>query len=150
MFYLSLNNMEFDACHGVLPEEKETPQKYIVDVRIETDQIIEAASTDNICDALNYVGVYKIVHDVMMKKQWNLIETIAMKICTEIVENYETIICVDTRITKVNPPIEGFSGNITCEYSVFGAAKEDDGFYDLENDFEYEDQDGNIISFPRL
>ena len=143
--------MEFDACHGVLPEEKTTPQKFIVDVRIETDQIIAAASTDNINDALNYVGVYEIIHDIMMNKQWNLIETIAMKISTAIVEKYETIICVDTRITKVNPPIEGFTGNIMCEYSVFGAERdEDDGFYDLASEFEYEDQDGNIISFPRL
>ena len=151
MFYLSLNNMEFEACHGVLPEEKETPQKFIIDVRIETDQIVTAASTDNIDDALNYVGVFETVQDIMMNHQWNLIETIAMKICTALVEKYEMVICVDARVTKVNPPIEGFTGNIMCEYSVFGAAKDDDdAFYNLESEFEYEDQDGNIISFPRL
>jgi len=143
--------MEFMTCHGILAEEKVTPQKFIVDVRIETDQIVTAASTDNINDALNYVGVYEIIHDIMMNKQWDLIETIAMKISTTVVEKYETIISIDTKVTKVNPPIEGFSGTVSCEYSAFGAESEEDEFiYDLEDEFEYEDHDGNIISFPRL
>ena len=142
--------MEFDTCRGVLPEEKVTPQKFVVDVRVETDKIVAAANSDNIDDALNYVGVYEIIHDIMMNQQWDLIETVAMMISTAVVEKYEGIICVDTRVTKMNPPIEGFTGSISCEYSVFGVEREGDDFYDLDNEFEYEDQDGNIISFPRI
>ena len=149
MFYLSFNNMEFMACHGVLPEEKETPQKFTVDIRIETDQIITAASTDNIEDAINYVALYKRIHNIMMNNSWNLIETIAMKISTMIVEGYEEVIRADVRVTKENPPIEGFSGSISCEYSAFGGAS-DGEFYDLDSGFEYEDDAGNIISLPRL
>jgi len=141
--------MEFEACHGVLPEEKKTPQKFTVDLRIETDQIIEAATTDNIEDALNYVGVFKIVRDIMMKKHCNLIETLAMKISTGLVEKYDEIICADVRVTKINPPIEGFSGSISCEYSAYGAGAEGE-FYDLDSEYEYEDEGGNLISFPRL
>ena len=120
MFYLNLNNLEFMSCHGVLPEEKTTPQKFIVDVKIETDQIISAAQTDNINDALNYVGIYALITDIMTNQQYDLIETIAMKISTGIVEKYESVISVDTKVTKVNPPIEGFTGTVSCEYSAFG------------------------------
>ena len=121
MFYLNMNNMEFMACHGVLSEEKETPQKFIVDVRIETDQIVAAANTDNIDDTLNYVDIYKIIHDIMMNKQYDLIETIAMKISTTVTRRYKSVISIDTKITKVNPPIEGFTGTVSCEYSAFGS-----------------------------
>ena len=121
MFYLNLNNIEFMACHGVLPEEKVTPQKFIVDIRIETDQIVEAARTDNIEYTLNYVDVYEMVNNIMTNQQYDLIETIAMKISTVIVENYGSVISVDTKVTKVNPPIEGFIGTVSCEYTAFGS-----------------------------
>jgi len=121
MFFINLNDMEFMAKHGVLESEKATPQKFLVDVRIETDQIITAASTDNINDALNYVEVYEIIHDIMMNQKYDLIETIAMKISTAVVEKYDSVICVDVKVTKVNPPIEGFLGRVSCEYSAFGS-----------------------------
>jgi len=121
MFYLNLNNIEFMACHGVLAEEKITPQKFIVDIRIETDQIVEAARTDNIEYTLNYVDVYEMVNNIMTNQQYDLIETIAMKISTVIVENYGSVISVDTKVTKVNPPIEGFIGTVSCEYTAFGS-----------------------------
>ena len=121
MFYLNLNNMEFMACHGVLAAEKVTPQKFIIDVKVETDQIISAANTDCISDALNYVGIHEIINQIMMDEQYDLIETIAMKISTAIVEKYGSVISVDTKVTKVNPPIEGFTGTISCEYSAFGS-----------------------------
>lgn len=121
MFYLNLNDMEFIACHGVLAEEKVTPQKFIIDVRIETDQIIAAAHTDHLDDALNYVGIYEIIKRIMMDEQYDLIETIAMKISTEIVEKYSSIISVDAKVTKEKPPIKDFTGTVSCEYSAFGS-----------------------------
>ena len=121
MFYLNLNDMEFMAKHGVLAEEKVTPQKFVVDVRVETDQVLSAATTDCIDDALNYVGVYEIVHDIMMNRQFDLIETISVKIAREIVVKYDTVISVDVKVTKVNPPIEGYTGTVSCEYIEYGS-----------------------------
>lgn len=155
MFFINLNNVEFMAKHGVLESEKVTPQKFIVDVKIETDQVAAAADTDRISDALNYADVYEIIHDIMMNEQYDLIETISMKISTRIVEKYESVICVDAKVTKVNPPIEGYTGTVSCEYTAFGDGHEEDEYvddyeYEDEDGFEYEDQDGNIISFPRF
>jgi len=121
MFYLNLNDMEFTACHGVLSEEKTTPQKFVVDAKIETDKIITAAKTDNIEDALNYVGIYEIIKHIMINEQYDLIETIAAKIATTVVKKYPFIISIDIKVTKVNPPIEGFTGTVSCEYTAFGS-----------------------------
>ena len=120
MFYLNLNDMKFMAKHGVLAEEKVTAQAFVVDVRIETDQIVTAATTDHINNALNYVGVYELVHDIMMNRQFDLIETIAATISQEIVEKYP-VIAADVKVTKVHPPIEGYTGTVSCEYLAFGA-----------------------------
>ena len=120
MFYINLNNLEFMACHGVLAEEKLTPQKFIVDVKIETDKIIEAAQTDDIKDALNYVEIYEIIREIMMENSYDLIETIAKEISENIISHDASCISVDTKVTKVNPPIEGFKGTVSCEYSAFG------------------------------
>jgi len=120
MFYLNLNDMEFVTCHGVLVEEKKTPQKFMVDVRIETDQVVSAAQTDHITDALNYADVFEIVRGIMMDNCYDLIETIAKEISEAIAQAYPNCICVDTKVMKVNPPIEGFNGTVSCEYVAFG------------------------------
>lgn len=121
MFYLNLNKMEFMACHGVLDYEKIEPQKFIVDLKIETDKVVSAASTDNIHDALNYVNVFELVRKIMMDEQYDLIETIAKQISERVLILDSTCISVDTKITKVNPPIHGFTGSVSCEYSAFGS-----------------------------
>lgn len=151
MFFINLNNVEFMAKHGVKASEKMEAQKFIVDVKIETDQVAVAAETDQISDALNYADVYAIIHNIMMNEQYDLIETIAMKISTIIVEKYESVICVDTKVTKVNPPIKGYTGTVSCEYTAFGTGQDEDDFlFNFKDGLEYEDPDGNIISFPRL
>ncbi|MCL1990773.1 MAG: dihydroneopterin aldolase [Defluviitaleaceae bacterium] len=121
MFYLNLNQMAFMAKHGVLASEKLTAQKFLVDVKIETDQIVTAAVTDHIDDALNYVAIYELIQDIMLNQQYDLIETIAMKIATTLVKTYPVVISVDTKVTKVNPPIDGFIGTVSCEYCAFGS-----------------------------
>jgi hypothetical protein len=74
-----------------------------------------------------------------------------MTITTRIVEKYESVICVDAKVTKVNPPIEGCTGHVSCEYTAFGSGHNTDDYIDeYEGEYEYEDQDGNILSFPRL
>ena len=143
--------MAFMACHGVLPEEKVTPQKFIVDVKIETHRVIKAAETDAINDALNYVSIYEMTENIMMNQQYDLIETIAMKIATKIVAQHEFVICANVKVTKVNPPIEGYNGTVSCEYDAFGNGFERDFFDEHDKDeLMYENQNRNIISFPRI
>ena len=120
MFYLNLNDMEFFARHGVLDEEKVTPQKFTVDVKIETDQIVTASESDDVNDALNYVGAYELISSIMLNESYNLIETIAKEIAHKLIKAYPMTLSVDVKVTKNNPPISGFTGTVSCEYSAFG------------------------------
>ena len=120
MFYLNLNKMEFMACHGALDEEKVQPQKFIVDLKIETDKIVHAGVTDDLNDTLNYVRVFELVRQIMMEEQYQLIETLAKQISERVLSLDSACMSVDTKVTKVHPPIHGFTGSVSCEYSVFG------------------------------
>jgi len=120
MYYINLNNLEFMACHGVLDFEKTTPQKFIVDVKIETDKVFHAAESDKITDALNYAEVYEVIKNIMMNEQYDLIESIAASIGETINIQFEEIDKVDVKVTKVNPPIKNFVGTVSCEYTAMG------------------------------
>ena len=121
MFYLNLNNMEFMACHGVLDYEKDEPQKFIIDLKIETDKVVSAALTDDINEALNYVSVFELVRKIMIDEQYDMIETIAKQISERVLTLDSSCISVDVKVTKANPPIHGFTGCVSCEYSAFGS-----------------------------
>jgi len=121
MFYLNLNNLEFMACHGVQDEEKTTPQKFIIDIKIETDTIIKAALTDKLEDCLDYVNVFELVRTIMMDEQYALLETLASQISNRIIQLDSSCISVETKVTKANPPIAGFTGMVSCDYLAFGS-----------------------------
>jgi len=123
MSYINLNNMKFVTCHGVLDAEKITPQEFTIDVKIATNAVEEAAKTDNINDALNYVTIFDLVYATMMDEQYDLIETIALTIAKKIVKNHEKAINAEVKVTKNNPPINGFTGTVSCIYTAFRCMK---------------------------
>ena len=115
--------MKFVTCHGVLDAEKITPQEFTIDVKIATNAVEEAAKTDNINDALNYVTIFDLVYATMMDEQYDLIETIALTIAKKIVKNHEKAINAEVKVTKNNPPINGFTGTVSCIYTAFRCMK---------------------------
>ena len=67
--------------HGVLPEEKEIDQEFILDIEVECDTR-EAARTDDLSRSVDYVtlaeGAARIVEDT----SFDLVETLADRIAT--------------------------------------------------------------------
>ena len=120
MFYIHLNDMAFTTCHGVLSHEKKTPQTFIVDVQIETDVVVQAGITDDVNDTINYADVYLHIQTIMNGEPVNLIETLAKKISDTLIANFCEAIAVTTKVTKVRPPIETFTGTVSCEYIAYG------------------------------
>ena len=117
MYYLDLQRMMFLTCHGVLPEEKITPQEFMIDVRIGTKAILKAATTDNIEDALNYAEVFEVVKGVVMDRMFDLIEALAAAIGDEILQIFECCDNVRIKVTKMTPPIPEFNGTVACTYT---------------------------------
>lgn len=89
--------------------------KFLVDLIIETDMTVPAAS-DNLKDAVNYQKAYDIVKSQMEKKS-HLLEHIAGRILDAIYSEMEGIGKVTVKVSKMNPPMGGKIGSVSVVMS---------------------------------
>jgi len=105
MGLIEIEGMEFYAYHGHFAEEQIVGNRFLVDLKIETD-CASAAVSDNIDDAVNYQTCYKIVKAEMQKKS-NLLEHIAGRILNSLSQNLSGIEKLSVKVSKMNPPMGG-------------------------------------------
>lgn len=102
---IRLQEAEFFAYHGVLPEEKEKGNIFHVTVSV-TIPTPEGAYTDNVADTLNYKDLYDVVAQQMMVPS-NLLEHVALRIRNAIMAQFPQIEHIEVSIAKKNPPVGG-------------------------------------------
>lgn len=95
----------FMACHGVLPEEKVTPQKFIVDLELYKDLKL-AGQTDNLTNTVSYDEVYHDVRKIVEENSFNLIESLAENIAEKILNKFP-ITSIKVTLYKPNAPVNG-------------------------------------------
>jgi dihydroneopterin aldolase len=105
MAYIRLMNMTFYGFHGVEAAERATGRRYEVDCEIETD-FARAAGSDHLDDTVNYVNIYHIVEEFLERHRYNLLETLASRLCAEI-KNHTKAAGVKIRVRKRIPPVPG-------------------------------------------
>lgn len=105
MGFIEIEGMEFYAYHGHYEEEQIVGNRFLIDLKIETD-CSKAAKSDNIEDAVNYQSAYKIIK-AEMKKKSNLIENIAGRIINALYDNLDNMKSVTVKLSKMNPPMGG-------------------------------------------
>ncbi len=105
---LVLQGIRVYGYHGVLPEEKVLGQAFIVDVTLFGD-FTRAAQTDLLEKALDYSLVHTLVNETVSQGSYNLIEALAGKLCTVLLEKLP-IDQVEVTVEKPNPPMAGFGG----------------------------------------
>ncbi len=96
-----LSEIQVSGRHGVLPEEHEKPQPFSVDVEIETN-IEEAAQTDGLDDTFDYRLAIEAVTNVVEKESHALLERMASRIATQILET-DKAEAVTVTVRKVEP-----------------------------------------------
>ncbi len=105
MGYIEIEGMEFYAYHGHYEEEQIVGNRFLVDLKIETN-CRKAAESDQIEDAVNYQTAYKIIKSEMQKKS-NLLENLAGRIVDALYENLDNMKSVSIKLSKMNPPMGG-------------------------------------------
>lgn len=110
---VSLKNMVFYGYHGVAEQEKELGGKYEVDLTLEFD-MEPAIHSDHLRDTINYEDVYQLVHDVVTKSKFYLIEALAGKIIKAVFGFYHPD-AVSVCLRKLNPPIKGVLDHVEVE-----------------------------------
>lgn len=103
--------LTFKGCHGVLPQEKKLPQKFIVDLELFLD-LSSAGIEDNLQKTVNYDEVYKQVKRIVENESYNLIEALAENIAASLLLRFP-LQCVDVTVYKPEAPVNG-------EFEYFG------------------------------
>ena len=106
MIDLELHGLELHAKHGVLPEEREQGQRFLVDLRL---GVPDAALTDRIEDAVDYREVAEVVREVSDGHTFALLEAFAAAVADALLERFP-LERVSVRVRKpdvrLDPPVE--------------------------------------------
>ncbi len=109
MITIRLEQLTFNAFHGVHEEEKILGNKYVVDCLLtfpEFEKVIES-----IDETINYIKVYEIIQSKMAIPT-ALLETVLMRIGLEIEEEFPQLKSIHLSIKKMHPPIMGMEGTV--------------------------------------
>lgn len=105
---LSLLGMRFEARHGVLPDEKVTPQPFEVDVILHAD--LEASSrSDRLGETVDYAAIFDLVRSIVLGPSVDLIERLAGEIARAVLAatEPELVDAVEVRVRKPDAPLDG-------------------------------------------
>ncbi len=106
MYIIHLHQLKFEACHGLYPEERQTPQWFELDVDIEADLPTVITLIEHTID---YAGIYKVIERRMQQPSM-LLETLASEIADAIHLFDYRVSRVDILLKKMKPPIPGMNG----------------------------------------
>jgi dihydroneopterin aldolase len=89
--------------HGVLPEERERPQPFEVNLELEID-LVTAGITDDLVDTVDYGAVCDAVRAVVANESYRLLERLATRIA-DVCRSDERVTGVVVEVRKLHPPV---------------------------------------------
>lgn len=103
--------MRFYAFHGCFEEERAIGTHFRVDAWIETDTE-KAQHSDKLDDTVNYLSVYQSIKKEMDQPS-KLLENVAERMASTILNLYPTVEKVRIKVSKLNPPLGGHLGAVS-------------------------------------
>lgn len=115
MDYIHIRDMQFYGYHGVMFEESVLGQRFKASVSIAVDTN-RASETDSVENTVSYVEIFNICKDIIEGQRYNLIETVADRIASKILSEFEnTVFGCRVEIVKPDPPIPGHYKEVAVE-----------------------------------
>lgn len=110
-----LNHLQFYANHGLLSEETALGQRFNIDVALYLD-LASAGKSDFMADSVSYADVYTVIEDIVVAEPpVKLLEHLAHKLATRILEQFSLVDEVMIKVTKPDPPIRGIYDSVAVE-----------------------------------
>lgn len=107
-----MHNMAFYGYHGVLKEEQVLGQKFFVDIELYLDTQ-EAGKKDDLSLSVSYADVYSLVKCIVEEEKFQLLEALAERITSRVLETFDLIDGLKVCIKKPEAPVPG-------QYDYFG------------------------------
>lgn len=121
MALIKLTGLEAAGTHGVLDFEHTEPQIFRVDIEMEVD-IAAAAAADDLTYTVNYAEVAEKALAVIQGEHCNLIETLAQRILTAILN--PAVESAQVTVHKPDAPISAAFQDVSVTASGFGPLRQ--------------------------
>ena len=106
--------MEFYGYHGVFSEETVLGQRFAVDLTVSLD-LKKAGVTDELEHSVNYGELYFVCKEIVEGKPYKLVEAVAEKITSTVLEKFLLVSEVTVKVIKPDPPIPGHYNSVAVE-----------------------------------
>lgn len=100
---IRITGLEVVTCHGVLPQEKELPQRFLADIAFDLDTRA-AGCTDDLTQSLSYADVAQAAERILRDGPVDLIETLAERIAEHVLTTWSQVERVEVTIHKPQAP----------------------------------------------
>ncbi|MBB6308974.1 dihydroneopterin aldolase [Xanthobacter tagetidis] len=111
---LFVKGMPFYARHGVYEAERELGQRFVVDCDCRLDTR-PAAWADDEALTISYQKIYEQVRAVAEDDPVHLIETLAERIATRLLDHFQLLEEVSVTVHKPNAPVSGIFADVGVE-----------------------------------
>lgn len=101
-----IKNLKVYAYHGVNEEEKQNGQIFLIDVKLKFKNLSQPGISDDLNDTVSYSKVIKTVSRVATQEKYDLLETVAEKIASAILDEYSLVKKVSVCVKKPMAPIK--------------------------------------------
>lgn len=101
---IQLNSLRFHAYHGVLPQERKVGGDYEVSLGVELPAPVQACRDDRLEGTVDYARLHALVGKEMAVPA-QLLEHVAWRICTAVLDAFPQVEHATVSLTKVNPPL---------------------------------------------
>jgi len=109
-----LNQVRFFAYHGLFEEEQKTGNEFEVNLAVTYDPGSELIN--ELSETVNYASLFSILQEEMQKPR-ELLETFVMEVADLLHKKYPSVKKIDISLSKLNPPIAKFTGEVGVKYS---------------------------------
>ncbi|EXX86748.1 dienelactone hydrolase [Paenibacillus darwinianus] len=111
---MTLRGMQFFGYHGVVPEENRLGQRFGLELELHLD-LHQAEKSDDLSQTVNYAEVYALVKAAVEGPPSKLIEAVAGRVASAVLDTYTIINEVTVRLTKPHPPFDIHFDGVTVE-----------------------------------
>jgi len=111
---INIKNLEVCAKHGVLPEEKEREQLFLISASLFLD-LRSAGLTDDLEKTLDYGEITGVISSFIRDSSYNLIETVAERLAEKLLTENRQLQRVWLEIKKPQAPIDARLETVSVE-----------------------------------
>lgn len=101
-----IDGYELTGCHGVNPEEKVEPQRFVFSAQLDFD-LTEAAETDDVDKTVSYAAVCKVIKAFFGESSRDLVETLALGAARRIMLAFPRLVQAAVTVAKPDAPMKG-------------------------------------------